>query len=280
MNSKTAWLFSFAGAAAVLTYHAAPASAFGEQGYHDMCKSYAEAEDWRNAFFYCRESAYTDDIDSRIHYAKSVLYTDEGRTQQTVEEALRLIRKAAEEGNSEAYIVMGRLRQLGNYPDYKEALTYFMQAYEMDDKDAIVHIGMLYYSANKLNDAAKAREWFIKGSEKNIPEAQYGLGLVLYEQGRPEDAAEEFAKAAKNGDPQAMIAMARFFTNGIVYRPDKIKAIRWLKMAIKAGREDVRPELTKLLSDIRDEERLRLLREKDQSEPELDSLAPFRSRNG
>jgi TPR repeat protein len=250
-----------------------PSLATQEDGGHGRsdgagpCLRRGEKEDWHNAFFDCREPAYqSQNVAAKFYYAKSIYMSEKSAYQQSVEEALRMAHQAEDGGHPEATLLIGLLHQKGTFPNYKQALSYLEKAYAAGRPEAAAHIAMMYYAADKLNNVAKAKEWFAKAAEHDIMAGQYGLGLVMFEEGRAEEAAEQFRKAAEKGEPQAMIALSRFYSNGIVYPKDKIRAIRWLKLAVSAGRSDMRSDLTALLSSLTDAERLQLLREKDARE--------------
>lgn len=239
--------------------------AYDYKSYMDLCYKYAEKEDWHNALFYCRESAYSGDKISRLNYIRAVLEKKETLPNQIIEEGIRLSLNAAQDGDDEGYLIAGKLYQSGKFPDYNSALKFYTKAYNAGNDEAAVRIAMLYYDMEKLNNMEKAIAWFNIGVEKNIREAYYGLGLIHYEKGDYTAAASHFGSAAEQGDPQAMVALARFFSNGTVFKRNTIKAIRWYKLAIRSGREDVRHELTRLLSTLRDEERIELLHEKEKN---------------
>ncbi|MET0154812.1 MAG: hypothetical protein ABW189_01740 [Rickettsiales bacterium] len=237
------------------------------------CAESAEKGAWEDAYGYCKEAAYYPDPTAKYYYAKSIYMTDRANSRQMLDEALRIAMRAHEEGNKQALSLVGMLYQKGAFPDYQRSLDAFSQAYKEGDEESSVSIAMLYYDAHKLNNVPLAKKWFGVAADKGINAGRYGLGLTLFEEGKKQEAAEQFMKAAEGGNAQAMIAVARLYLNGVVYEKNKIEAIRWMKKAVFSGRKDMRSDLTALLASLTDAERLRLLRENDGTAEEGDVLA-------
>lgn len=258
----------------VIAALALPAIGYAQENkeqYNASCVENGEAGNWEEAYYHCKQATNYNDPAAKYYYAKSISATSRSENRQMVEEALRLAMRAHDMGYKAAMPLVGELYQKGAFPNYDRSLNAYKQAYEEGNAESAVDVAMLYYDAKKLNDVAKAKEWFTIAADNDIPAGRYGLGLTLFEENDHEGAAKQFMLAAKAGYPQAMIATSRFYHNGLVYKRDEIEAIRWMKKAIEAGREDMRVDLTKLLSGLNDSERLRLLRDHDQKSQKNDA---------
>lgn len=261
-GARAIGLAIFFTATASAAQEASPEKPKGEAAL--ACIENGEKEMWEDAYIYCKEAAYFPDADAKYYYAKSIYMTERSNNRQMVDEALRIATHAYEKGRKDALILIGMLYQKGAFPNYQRSLESFTQAFKEGNAEAAVNIAMLYYDAHKLNNVSKAKEWFKIAADKDSTAGRYGLGLTFFEEGQQKEAAEQFMQAAEAGNAQAMIAVSRFYLNGIVHEQNKIEAIRWMKKAVEAGRNDMRIDLTKLLASLDDSERLLLLRENDE----------------
>lgn len=81
----------------------------------------------------------------------------------------------------------------------------------------------------------KCAYWCEKAAKQNLPEAQYGLG-ILYEHGQgvdqdPNKAVEWIQKAAEQGLDSAQSQLGYYYFSGTGVPQDSQKAIYWLRKA-------------------------------------------------
>src|SRR3989339_679023 len=77
------------------------------------------------------------------------------------------------------------------------------------DIGVLFQLGLLYYQAQRLDEARAAFEQAIKAN-RNYANARYFLGLIYYMQGNPDASREQFKKIAElnpnNGEVRLILA--------------------------------------------------------------------------
>ena len=112
-------------------------------------------------------------------------------------EALRWYRKAADQGSSGGYFIMGLMYRSGKgvSKDETEAVKYFRKAAELGDAQAQNQMGFCYETGKGVTkNMTEAVKWYRKAALKGYPEAQYNLGWC-YENGK--GVAKNMAEANK-----------------------------------------------------------------------------------
>jgi hypothetical protein len=116
----------------------------------------------------------------------------------------------AEEGSSDAQMILGWLFTHGEEPDQKKAVYWYEKAAAQGDKYAQHNLANIYLRQKNHN---KALEYYKMAAEQGMPEAQYELG-VMYVLGEgveinPKRARELFELSAKNGNRHAKKALEK-----------------------------------------------------------------------
>ena len=134
-------------------------------------------------------------------------------------EALRLLRKAADQGSMAAQESLGIFSQMGigmEKPAPAEALEWYKKAAQQGSLDAATNIALMYDDGNGIpKDPAQAMKWFRQAAEGGDATAQYNLALK-YGRGNevPPDYKESLrwltAAADQNVIP-AMLDLASFY---------------------------------------------------------------------
>jgi uncharacterized protein len=107
------------------------------------------------------------------------------------EQALKIARPLAEQGDARAQFLLGRIlsRGRGAPPDETEAVKWFRRAAEQGNAAAQFNLGNLYDEGRGVpQDHAEAAKWYRAAAELGDPQAQYNLGLAYARgEGVPQD---------------------------------------------------------------------------------------------
>ncbi len=111
--------------------------------------------------------------------------------------ALELLKPIAEEGNTTAQGLLGRmyLRGVGVLQDYQEAVKWHCLAAEQGDKYSQHSLGCsYYYGVGVTQDYQEAAKWYRLAAEQGHAVAQDSLGW-MYDEGK--GVAPDYQEAAK-----------------------------------------------------------------------------------
>ncbi len=168
--------------------------------------------------------------------------TGEGVPAQDTGKGRHWLELAAKNGKLEAKRFLGLiyLRGMDVVPDYQKALEYLADAAGKQDHEAAWYLAsFLGGTRNDCYDAERAISWLKAAAEGGIPRAQCHFAYclqrgVLIEQ---DDVAavELFARAAGNGDPGAMLALAEYFETGFMLPKDLNRAGGLARLAAQGG---------------------------------------------
>jgi len=152
---------------------------------------------------------------------------------------MKEIRKFAQEGNADAQFMLGNLYFNGEdvKKDYELAVEWFLKSAAQDFTEAQYALGVMYYEGRGVQpDTEMAVIWLTKAARKKHIRAQYLLADIYYdgvagEGPNYEKAREWFAKAAENGDSDAMTRLGNMWENGEGVGPSKSAAVDWYYQA-------------------------------------------------
>ncbi len=106
-------------------------------------------------------------------------------------EAVRLSRRAAEQGHIGAHAFLGAMYSegVGVPQDHAEAVKWFRKAAEQGLADAQGNLGYMYHNGLGVpQDHAEAARWYRKAAEQGFAVVQLSLGLMYVKgQGVPQD---------------------------------------------------------------------------------------------
>ncbi|MCK5664603.1 MAG: sel1 repeat family protein, partial [Thiotrichaceae bacterium] len=118
--------------------------------------------------------------------------------QGNYDEALKIFRSAADQGDAEAQFLLGNMYtdDRGINQDYKQAIQWYRKAAEQGLPHAQVSVGWYYMAGlgNLIVDYKKAAYWNELGAKNGNPEGFNNLGW-LYEHGL--GVKQDFSKAAE-----------------------------------------------------------------------------------
>lgn len=140
---------------------------------------------------------------------------EEGRgTAKSREEAMRWYRLAADRGEAQAMVALGRLLLQDRGPEAREsAWRWLRQSARLDDRDGQYHLGWLLAQPGPAHDDAQAYQLFVKSAAQGHVGAQVAAAIHLLDgRGVAKDkkaAADWLLRAAKAQDPVAHYHLAR-----------------------------------------------------------------------
>ena len=131
--------------------------------------------------------------------------------------AFKQIHKLAKQGHPTAQHLLGMMYEngVGVGRNMSKALAYYEKSAMQDFGDAQCALGRIYHDGNEVvvKDAEKAREWLTKAAQKNVPEAEYKLGMMHANgDGVPQDlekAGQYLQSASTQGVEEAKDALAK-----------------------------------------------------------------------
>jgi uncharacterized protein len=157
-------------------------------------------------------------------------------------EAVRRIRRAADQGDARAQAKLGGIYQdgKGTARDDKVAAKWYRKAADQGLAQAQYDLGLMYATGRGVEqNFSQAAMWYRKAAEQRLAVAQFNLGY-LYLKGRgleqdPEEAARWYRKAADQGDGGAQYSLALSYEKGRGVQQDFVRAIEWLTIAVANG---------------------------------------------
>lgn len=167
---------------------------------------------------------------------------------------------------ADAYLKDGRAR---------DALTQYEEALRLDDQrmDALYGMGLAYYQLGELDQAGAAFQTVVKQNQDNpmqaldrrLQGAHYYLGLILRQQGRLDEAINEFriALGLNRADADTLVELGRTFALkeqwddavaafeiAVAYVPDYVEAYRELEAAARAQGDDAKATYARAMIDV------------------------------
>lgn len=210
-------------------------------------------QDKEEAFYWQMYHLETCEFDDFEYY-----YTEWGfpygygsRGRWTTEEAFRLFKKYAEEGDAVAQFYLGRYYYEGKCVkrNRKTAIKWFTKSAEQGKEIAQYFLGEIYYNADGVErNYEEAFKWYRKSAKQGRAMSQYmlgefycnGLGVAKDEQ----EAFKWYRKSAQHTDKEfwrlnpkeawhACEVLGQWYHEGKVVEQDEKKAVQWYE---KAGR--------------------------------------------
>ena len=157
-------------------------------------------------------------------------------------EAVKWVRKAAEQGFARAQHDLGLMYEFGRGVErsYEKAVEWYQKAAEQGAASAQGLLGEMYYYGRGVEQSdVKAAEWVLKVAEQGLAMAQNILG-VMYANGTGveqsyEKAAEWYLKAAEQGLADAQCNLGAMYEDGRGVKQSYEKAVEWYLKAAEQG---------------------------------------------
>jgi uncharacterized protein len=102
-----------------------------------------------------------------------------------------------------------------NHGDYKRAIAEWRPVAIAGDPLAQFNLAQAYKLGRGVQvDLGEAESWYAKAAAQNLPEAIDNYGLVLFQEGKRDQAAPWLEKAATAGEPRAHMVLGTMLYNG------------------------------------------------------------------
>jgi TPR repeat protein len=161
---------------------------------------------------------------------------------QDKEEALRLLKSAAEKGYGRADAYLGLTTYLGSgVPiDHAAAEAWFKKGAKQHDPEAEYFLAIFDENEpGRTPDLARDADLLRLSAASGYVDAMHGLGLLLVNhpglpQGK-EEATDELQSAASGGSWKASAVMGTLARDGRIVPKDQRAAYRWFRIAVLQG---------------------------------------------
>ena len=187
---------------------------------------------------------------ARAQYDLGWMYQYGRGVERSYEKAVEWVQKAAEQGLADVQNVMYKNgRGVEQY--YVKTAGWYLKAAEQGYAEAQCNLGYMYANGTGVEQSyVKAAEWFLKAAEQGDADAQYHLG-VMYANGTgversDEKAAEWYLKAAEQGLADAQYPLGLMYQNGRGVEQSDEKAAEWYQKAAEQGDADAMVALNRL----------------------------------
>jgi uncharacterized protein len=120
--------------------------------------------------------------------------------------------------------------------DYDRAIRIWRPLAIAGDADAQYNLGQAYWLGRGVaNDPKQAEDWYRRAAEQNQPKARDAYGLLLFQNGRRQDALPYIEESAGRGMPQAQYVYATLLFNGDMVQKDWVRSYALMTRASAAG---------------------------------------------
>ena len=171
-----------------------------------------------------------------------VIYATGRGVQQDDREAVKWLRKAAEQGNAVAQWDLGLMYAQGRGVAQSdgEAAKWYRKAAEQGNAFGQCFLGAAYDQGRGLAQSdADALKWYRKAAEQGNADGQFFLG-AMYAEGRgvaqnDTEAAKWYRKAAEQGNAFGQYELARMYAIGRGVAQNDAEAVTWCRKAAEQG---------------------------------------------
>ena len=178
-------------------------------------------------------------------------------TMRDRDEALKLLRGAADRKYLPAQTALGTLYERGNLAtqDIHQAIFWYEKAAQEGDWIAQLALGRIYFLGNGVSrDISAAKKWLRMAADSGEAGSTFYLGLLNDEgQGTAIDfgeAAKWYRQAAEAGNPFAQQKLAILLLKGVGVKHDAAQAYTWLLVASSFGNHTADSQLQSMESDL------------------------------
>lgn len=120
--------------------------------------------------------------------------------------------------------------------DYPTAVNAWRPAAIAGDADAQFNLGQAYKLGRGLPvDLGMAEDWYRKAAQQGHLQAQDNLGLIMFQNGKRQEALPILAKSAARGEPRAQYIYGTTLFNGELLPKDWVRAYALMTRASAAG---------------------------------------------
>ncbi|HXB22927.1 MAG TPA: tetratricopeptide repeat protein [Candidatus Solibacter sp.] len=178
-------------------------------------------------------------------------------TMQDRDEALKLLRAAAEQKYVPAQTALGTLYERGNLAtqDIHQAISWYEKAAREGDWVAQLALGRIYFLGIGVSrDVSASKKWLRMAADSGEAGSAFYLGL-MYDEGQSTiidygEAAKWYRQAAEAGNPFAQQKLALLLLKGVGVKHDAPQAYTWLLVASSFGNHTADSQLQSMESDL------------------------------
>ncbi len=143
-----------------------------------------------------------------------------------------------------------------NQGDYPRAVNEWRPMAIGGNADAQFNLGQAYKLGRGVPvDLPVALEWFRKAAEQGHEKAADNYGLLLFQQGRREEALPYLKASTERGEPRAQYVYATALFNGDLVQRDWVRAYALMLRAADGGVSQATASLTQMDQFISEDER-------------------------
>ena len=197
-----------------------------------------------------RGSQFADTDSPAAQFCRAFCYLGGWGVRQNQTEAVRWMRKAAEQGFADAQDQLGLLYVQGQGvpKDMTEAIKWIRLAAEQGHTEAQGRLGACYAAGDGVRqDMAEAIRWTRKAAEQGLAEAQFTLGLYYV---RGEGVRKNFTEAVKwfrlgaaQGHAGAQNSLGVCYVHGEGVRKDVPEGVKWYRLSAEQGYAEAQANL-------------------------------------
>lgn len=168
--------------------------------------------------------------------------------------ALRLLRPPAEQGNSEAQVLLGMMYHDGEGvpKDYAEAAQWMRKAAEQDNALAEFALGAMYQEGEGVaKDEAAAARWLEKAARQGAAPAQFALARLHARNANYAEALRWYRVLAGRGDADSQNDVGHMYETGRGVAQNYAEAANWYRLAAAQGNAKAQNNLGTLYAEGR-----------------------------
>lgn len=142
---------------------------------------------------------------------------------------------------------------------YDEAVRHWRPLADRGDADAQFNLGHAYRLGRGVprQDMNLAEQWYERAARAGHTEAQAMYGLILFQNGRRQEAMPYVSQAAERGDPRAQYVYGTALFNGDVVERDWPRAWAFMSLAAGQGFPPAQSQLRAMEEHVLEEDRTR-----------------------
>jgi len=145
-----------------------------------------------------------------------------------------------------------------NQGDYARAIEAWRPLAIAGDADAQFNLGQAYKLGRGVPmDLPVALEWFGRAAAQNHEKARDNYGLLLFQQGRREEAMPYIQASAERGEPRAQYVYAIALFNGDLAARDWVRAYAFMTRASQSGLSQATTSLAQMDNYVTEADRAR-----------------------
>lgn len=203
-----------------------------------------------------QEPAGRPGADPEQQFERGMRYFSGVGVNRSDQQALDLIRRAADGGHAPAQTVVGFFYESGTLVPrgLQQAATWYQKGAEQGDPVAQWVLGRMYWTGQGVGrDAQQAERWLQKAAFQGDAFGAYLLGVVKDERDY-RSAPHWYRIAAEQGLPQAQRRLGQLLKEGRALTQDKKEAYVWLFLSFEAGDSAAAPDLQQLDGELGSEQ--------------------------